>query len=311
MNIKKVILVWIPARLAARLAFAGMTVICIIGFLFLSKQQKLKPSNVKKLKVTVSFYPLAFLAETIGGEYVKVVNLTPPGAEPHEFEPSTKDIAQLENQDIILLNGGGIEGYEDKIKESIDPQKTSVVTVGQSLMSNSQDPHIWLDPVLYKKEAEIITTVFIQKDPSHSLFFTNNMKQMIRDLDTLNTEFIQGLRSCKQKNIITSHKAFGYLAGRYGLREISLAGFSPEQEPSAKAFADVATFVKNNQIHHIFFEELVSPRIAETIARETGAQTLVFNPLEGLTKEDKTKGKTYLSIQKENLKNLQIALNCK
>jgi len=285
-------------------------IISVIIFFLLSKTQTVKPLQIKTLKITTSFYPLAFLAETIGGQQVIVTNLTPPGAEPHDFEPSTRDIAQLEFQDIILLNGGGLEGYMDKIKENIDSKKTSLVIVGQPLMSDPQDPHVWLDPILYKKEAEMVTTAFIQKDPAHTPQYKANMERLAKEVDMLDIEFKQGLHSCKQKNIITSHKAFSYLAARYGLHQITLAGLSPEQEPSTKTLAEVATFAKTNKIRYIFFEELASPVIAETIAREVGAKILMLNPLEGLTQKDCVVGKTYVTIQKENLKNLQIALGC-
>ena len=286
-------------------------IIALIGFLFLSTLQKSKSSDVKKLKVTASFYPLAFLAQTIGGEQVTVTNLTPSGAEPHEFEPSTRDIVKLTGEDIILLNGGGIEGYGEKIKANINSQKTEVAIIGEPFMSNSQDPHIWLDPVLYKKEAEAVSRIFVRKDPSHTSFYEANLKRLVRDLELLHTEYTVGLRNCDRTTIITSHKAFEYLAKRYKLQEVALSGLSPEQEPSAKTISDITTFAKSQRINYIFFEELMSPRIAETIAHEIGAKTLVFNPLEGLTKEDTIRGRTYLSIQKENLKNLQIALSCK
>ena len=290
---------------------AGMTLIMsIIAFILFGKIQSKKQSDTRTLKVTTSFYPLAFLAETIGGASVLVTNLTPPGAEPHDFEPSTRTIAELENQDIVLLNGGGLEGYENKFKANINLRKTALVITGESLMSISKDPHIWLDPVLYKKEAEIITKAFVQKDPINATEYSKNMQNLARELDILDVEYKNGLRDCKQKSIITSHKAFGYLAKRYNLNEVALTGLSPEEEPSSKTLADVATFAKTNKIGYIFFEELVSPAIAETIAIEVGVQTLVLNPLEGLTNENREVGKTYLSIQRENLKNLQIALEC-
>lgn len=294
----------------------GIISISIIGVsiliaLFLSRKiPNSKQLNTSKLKITTSFYPLAFLAEQIGGDKVIVTNLTPPGAEPHDFEPGTRDIVQLENQDIVLLNGGGLEGYADKIKENIDLQKTKLILVGQPFMSNPKDPHVWLDPVLYKKEAKIIAEAFIKIDPINSKIYAANAKKLSDTIDKLDLEFKKKLSGCRQKNIVTSHKAFGYLASRYGLHEVALAGLSPEQEPSSKALTEVATFAKKNKIKYIFFEELVSPSIAETIANEIGAQTLVFSPLEGLTKEDANAGKTYFSVQRENLMNLQIALEC-
>lgn len=290
----------------------GITLLVGLLIFFLFTKGRVKnPSVSNKLMITTSFYPLAFLAERIGGNNVIVTNLTPPGAEPHDFEPSTRDIAELEKQNLIFLNGGGLEGYLDQIKANIDSKKTTLITVGQSLMSNPIDPHVWLDPILYKKEAEIITNALVQKDPQHAKTYTANSQKLISEIEQLDREFAKGLRDCKQSNIITSHKAFGYLASRYNLHEMALTGLSPEEEPSSKVLADISTFAKTEKIGYIFFEELVSPAIAETIANEIGAKTLVFNPLEGLTKEDIAVGKTYLTVQKENLVNLQIALGCK
>lgn len=305
MSMNRKITNWIPA-------FVGVTLIFIVFQYYINQRAAIINTSTKnKIKVTASFYPLAFLAEQIGGNKVIVTNLTPPGAEPHDFEPGTRDIAQLANQDLILLNGGGLEGYVDKLKENIDSKKTILMLAGQPFMSNLKDPHVWLDPVLYKKEAKVITETLIKIDPANSEFYKENAQKLSNIFDQLDLDFKNGLSNCKQKNIVTSHKAFGYLASRYGLNEIALAGLSPEQEPSSKTLVEVTTFAKTNKIKYIFFEELVSPSIAQTIAREVGAQTLVFNPLEGLTKEDVVAGKTYFTIQKENLMNLQIALECK
>ncbi|MFZ2992297.1 MAG: zinc ABC transporter substrate-binding protein [Microgenomates group bacterium] len=294
-------------------AFTGFIfvgVFIVIAFFLNKNISNSKQFNSNKLKVATSFYPLAFLAEQIGGDKVIVTNLTPPGAEPHDFEPGTRDIVQLENQDIILLNGGGLEGYANKIKVNIDPKKTKLVIVGQPLMSDQNDPHVWLDPILYKKEAKIITETLIKIDPVNLKMYIANAQKISDMIDELDLEFKKKLSDCRQKNIVTSHKAFGYLASRYGLHEIALAGLSPEQEPSSKTLVEVATFAKIKKIRYIFFEELVSPSIAQTIAREIGAQTLIFSPLEGLTKEDVIAGKNYFTVQRANLMNLQIALAC-
>lgn len=268
-------------------------------------------SYINKLKITTSFYPLAFLAERIGGDYVMVTNLTPTGAEPHDFEPSTRNVVELENQDIIFLNGGGIEGYADSLKKNINSKQTLLIVAGEPFISNPKDPHIWLDPTLYIKEAEVVAHTLIQKDPFHARIYTQNLKNLTHELTNLDHEFEKGLHACAQRNIITSHNAFGYLAKKYQLNEISLAGLSPQEEPSSKTLSNIASFAKKNTIKYILFEELVSPSVAETIAREVGAQTLVLNPLEGLTKKNEMDKRTYISIQQENLENLKIALNCK
>ena len=284
-------------------------IISVVVYLITQKKMNVIPSN-GRLKVTTSFYPLAYLAETIGGAQVTVTNLTPPGAEPHDYEPNTQDIARLTTQDVLIFNGGGLEAYTDKIKANIDPAKTTFLVVGAPFMTNPKDPHVWLDPVLYQKEARLIADAFIQKDPAHRTLYTERLQALSQQLDNLNAKFIMGLHSCSQKNIITSHQAFGYLAQRYGLTQIALAGLSPDQEPSPQTLADVAAFAKAHAIRYIFFEALVSPQIADTVAQEIGARTLVFNPLEGLTKQEVAAGKTYLTVQEDNLKNLQIALSC-
>lgn len=286
--------------------------ICIIGafavIVFVGKKKS--QSDTKKIKVTTSFYPLSYLVERIGGNAVFVTNLTPVGSEPHDFEPSTRDIALLEKQDLIVLSGGGLEGYADKIAQNINTDKTTILLLGEQLMSDPKDPHVWLDPVLYSKQAEVVGAALMKLDPINAKMYTKNMKEMNEDLEKLNNDFMKGLANCKQRSIVTSHNAFGYLAKRYGLKQVALSGLSPDEEPSSKTLTEITAFAKNNNIHYIFFEELVDPKIAETIASEVGAGTLVFSPLEGLTRDDVSEGKTYLSVQRENLANLKIALDC-
>jgi zinc transport system substrate-binding protein len=288
-------------KILAILVLGVFIIAAITAVIFLSRGKK--DTYIMGLKVTTSFYPLAYLVDQIGGEYVNTTILTPAGTEPHDFEPNAQDMARLESQDIIFLNGGGVEGYGEELR-------TKALFVGESVMNNTRDPHVWLDPVLYLKEAEIVAKELIKKDPQHEREFTVQSEKLKTELNILNNEFRQGLANCKHKNIITSHNAFGYLAKRYGFNQLSLSGLSPEQEPSSQTLAHIATFAKKNNIKYVFFEELVSPAIAETIAREVGAKTLVLNPIEGLTKKDENEGKTYMSIQRENLKNLRLALEC-
>jgi zinc transport system substrate-binding protein len=177
-------------------------------------------------------------------------------------------------------------------------------------MTNPKDPHVWLDPVLYQKEAQLVANAFAKKDPSHAEFYAANLHTLESQLTTLDAEFKTGLRSCRQKDIITSHAAFGYLASRYGINQIALAGFSPDQEPSSQTMTDIAAFAETHQIKYIFFEQLVSPRVAETIAHEVGAQSIQFNPLEGLTATQQAQGENYFTTQHHNLINLRTALAC-
>ena len=148
-------------------------------------------------------------------------------------------------------------------------------------------------------------------DPSHADIYQANAAVLTNSLDALDLEYRSSLATCAQKNIVTSHAAFGYLSKEYGLTQIAIAGLSPDAEPSAKDLAEVTQFVKKNTIGYIFFESLTSPKLSETIAREVGAKTLVLNPVEGLTQEEMTDGKTYFTVMQENLVNLKTALLCK
>jgi zinc transport system substrate-binding protein len=277
------------------------------------------PSQEKKIDVIASFYPLYFFAKQIGGDKANVSNITPAGAEPHDYELSTKDIARIEKAAVLILNGGGLEAWGDKVQNNLRNKNVVIVTVADGLITQEvedkgaiiKDSHIWLDPVLAKKEAQRIAQAFMKADPGNAVTYKANRQNLENKFDMLDSAFRNGLKMCEQKNIVTSHAAFGYLASQYGLKQVAIAGFSPDYEPSPKELGEVVQFAKNNSVKYIFFETLVSPKLSETIAKEVGAKTIVFNPLEGLTPEEQSDGKDYFSVQQENLANLRIALNCK
>ncbi|MCX6736383.1 MAG: zinc ABC transporter substrate-binding protein [Candidatus Parcubacteria bacterium] len=289
-------------------------IIGIMAFFFLLviiKTPERKINDEKKLKVTASFYPLAFLAEEIGGNKVQVLNLTPAGAEPHEYEPTSRDIAEMENSSVLIMNGLGLEPWYENMKNNLSTEKTFIVTAGESMNdARSKDPHVWLSPALMNKMAEKIEKAFAKNDQKNEIYYRTNLQILTKKLLILDGEYRKNLSNCAQRTIITSHSAFGYMAKNYGLTQVSIAGLSPDEEPSPKAMGDVAAFVKANNVKYIFFESLTSPKLSQTIANETGAKTLVLNPLEGLTKQELSQGKNYLSVMRENLANLQIALSC-
>lgn len=268
-----------------------------------------------KVSVVASFYPLAFLAQQIGGERVAVTNLTPAGAEPHDFEPTTRDIAAIENSRLFLVNGEGFEPWAEDLQ--IQNQAVLTVAVAEGLANLAPpeeehlDPHIWLDPVLASAMAERIAEALSVADPDGRPVYAVNAVTLMASLDQLNREFEAGLSQCRQKSFVTSHAAFGYLAARYGLEQVAISGISPDEEPRPQDLAAVAQFAQANKVTHIFFETLVSPRLAETVAREVGAQTLVLNPIEGLTNEEQSAGQDYFSVQRANLANLKTALDCR
>lgn len=280
------------------------------------KPNKGLPVKNNKLQVITSFYPLYFFASQIGGNKAEVQNITPAGAEPHDYEPTAQDMARIEKSNLLILNGGNLEAWGDKIKENTK----GVVTViaGKGLINQKmtegeqsiQDPHIWLSPALAQQEIKTILDGFIQIDVQNKSYYNENANKLLSQINSLDMEFKHGLANCNQKDIITSHAAFGYLAQTYGLNQVAISGLSPDEEPSPKQLAEVARFAKNHNVKYIFFEKLVSPKLSETIASEIGAKTLVLDPIEGVSKEDAKMGKNYLTIMKENLNNLKIALEC-
>jgi len=274
------------------------------------------------LEVTTSFYPLADFAQQIGQQKVTVHNLTPAGAEPHDFEPSPQDLVTLQKSKLFIYNGAGLEHWLDKVTS--EPQKNQVkveasknIDLLHSSEEDSQttnsapDPHVWMDPVLASKQVENIKNGYLAADPANAAYYEQNAINYQKQLADLDTSFREGLADCQVRDIVTSHNAFQYLARRYQLTVASLSGLSPDEEPSPQKMVEVAQFVKKNHVRYIFFESLISPKLAETIAHETGAQTLSFNPLEGLSSNEIAQGKNYISVQKENLTALRTALGCK
>lgn len=270
-----------------------------------------------KLQVTASFYPLYYFASVVGGIHAQVQNITPAGAEPHDLEPTSQDIARIEKGDLLILNGG-LEAWGDKIRDEVKGTKVRVVIAGEGLLTQqvveegktAQDPHVWLSPPLAKREVERILQGFRAADPANSDYYDGQAKGLEAQLDQLDAAYRTGLANCRQKDIVTSHAAFGYLASAYGLNQVAIAGLSPDAEPSAREMADIANLAREKQIKYIFFESLVSPKLSETIADEIGAQALVLDPIEGLTGEQIRQGKTYFTVMQENLANLQTALEC-
>lgn len=270
------------------------------------------------LQVVTSFYPLYFFAQQIGGDRAEVVNLVPSGAEPHDYELTAQDMARVEKSDLIILNGGGLEAWGDRIAKNVGMKGTVIVVAGDGLLTRettegglaTTDPHVWLDPVLAKKMTEKIALGFEAVDSENADFYRGNASRLLEQLDDLDAAYRSRLHTCAEKNIITSHAAFGYVAAEYGFNQVSIAGLSPDAEPSPSELARIAQFAKTNNVRYIFFESLVSPKLSQTIATEVGAGTLVLNPIEGLSDEEIARGEEYFSVMRENLVNLQTALRC-
>ncbi|MET0496306.1 MAG: metal ABC transporter substrate-binding protein [Actinoplanes sp.] len=279
-------------------------------------------SDNGKLDVVTAFYPLEFLSSRIGGEAVAVTELTKPGAEPHDVELNPRQVGQVADAGLVVY----LKGFQPAVDEAVAQEAADKAFDAGSAVellpatehehepgeeehaesSGGRDPHVWLDPVRFATISDQLAVRLGQADPARAAEFTTRAQALHAELDKLNAEFAQALKTCERRAIVTSHAAFHYLADRYGLTEVGITGISPEAEPSPQRLAHVAEEAKATGTTTIFFETLVSPKVAETIAREVGAKTAVLDPLEGLTEP----GADYFSVMRSNLTALTTALGC-
>ena len=258
-------------------------------------------SDGDKSRVVASFYPLAFAAEEAGGTRVSVRNLTPPGAEPHDLEVSPRDVGALRSADLVLLLGGGFQPQLERAAGSGRHVLRLLDVPGLRRFPNG-DPHVWLDPLRY---AVVVRRV------AAALGVERAGERLTARLLALHRAYRSGLSSCARRELVTSHEAFAYLAERYRLRQIAISGPSPEAEPAPGAVARVVSLVRRTHATTIFFETLVSPRVAQTVAREAGARTAALDPIEGLTAAEARRGDDYFSLMRSNLASLRRGLGCR
>ncbi|MFF4207938.1 metal ABC transporter substrate-binding protein [Streptomyces sp. NPDC001796] len=286
------------------------------------------PGDSGRFDVVASFYPLAFLAEQIGGSHVHVTSLTQPGQEPHDLEISAKQTAQLQESDAVLYLKGLQPSVDDAVAQSEIRTKIDAASltteeehgneVGghaaahdthQGEEAGGRDPHIWLDPVRYAQVAGGVGAAFEKADPEHADTYKKNTDALVKKLGDLNTRYADGLRNTKTKVFITTHAAFGYLAERYGLTEEAINGLDPDSEPSAARVRDLEKMARADGVSTVFYETLVSDKTAKTIAKDANLKTDVLDPLEGIT--PKSRGRDYFQVMESNLKALQTALGTK
>ncbi|MFJ3660862.1 metal ABC transporter substrate-binding protein [Streptomyces sp. NPDC090119] len=318
-------------RLISGSAIAAVTALGL-GTLSACSDSSAASGNTGKFDVVASFYPMAFLAERIGGDHVHVTTLTSPGQEPHDLEISPRQIGSMERSDAVLY----LKGLQPSVDEAVEqsPVRTKIDAATLTTLekhgtevgghaaghqeehaghdhesADGNDPHIWLDPVRYAEVAQGVGRAFEKADPDHAADYKRNTAALVKQLDELNTDFKDGLAHTRSKVFITTHAAFGYLAERYGLTEEAISGLDPESEPSAARVRDLQRLAKADGVSTVFYETLVSDKTAKTVAGDAGVRTDVLDPIEGITK--KSRGQDYLAVQRANLKALQSALGAK
>jgi zinc transport system substrate-binding protein len=250
-------------------------------------------------RVVASFFPLAEAARAAGGAKVDVRDLTPSGAEPHDLELTPDQVDAIDSADLVVVLGDGFQPAVEELAKRHGARALFVLDALGLSAAQAKDPHVWLDPVRMRQVFDLVRTRLGNPDPAGASAFAAQLR-------TLNTSFVHGLRNCARRTIVTAHEAFGYLAARYGLTQDAIAGVDPEQEPSADRIAELTDLVRREHVTTVFTEQLVSPRVADTLAREAGVHTAVLDPLESA---DAERG-GYIERMQRNLVALRTALGC-
>lgn len=300
----------------------GLLSIATLGLLVgcnSTKNGKKTSENQEKLSIVTTFYPIYDFTKNIVGNEGEVKLMIPSGTEPHDFEPSAKDIAKIEDADIFVYHNENMESWAENLHSKLDKKRVTIVkgTQGMELMpgiaggehTHKFDPHTWNSPKMAIKEVESITKQLEEKYPKKAKIFETNSEKYLKELRKLDNEFSNELNNANTKEFVTQHAAFGYLARDYGLKQIPIAGLNPDQEPSASRLAQLKKYVVDNNIKYIYFEEVNSDKFAKTLANEAGVQTEILNPLESLTQKQMDRGDNYISIMKNNLSSLKKTTN--
>lgn len=308
-----------------------------------TKNAAKEDENKEGLKVYASVYPMYDFAKKIAGDKLDVEMLMPQGTEPHGWEPDTDTIKNLENADMLIYNGAGLEDWTDKVIDSLSNKNLKVVEAseGVELIKSSHDheeeehdheaaeenknheaheeeheghnhgpmdPHVWTSPKNAKIEMENIKNAFCELDKENADYYESNYEKYAKMLDELDAKYSEKLSALPNKTIVVSHEAYGYLCKDYGLNQLGIKGVNAETEPDAKKMAEIINYVKENKITTIFTEELIDPKVSKIIADETGCVVKVLSPIEGLSEEQIKNKEDYFSIMEENLENLVGAL---
>jgi zinc transport system substrate-binding protein len=284
-----------------------------------------------KVNVVTTFYPIYVFAQAIGGEDAHVVNLIPTGVEPHDWTPRSQEIMSTSKAQLFMYNGAGLEGWVPNFLVALNKDskvKAVEVSAGVKLIESTEDdgddhgevdsaesvkqhhidPHTWVSPKSALVMAENIKKSFIEVDPTNQSKYEQRFQELNDKLVELDHKFQSELAEMSKTEIVVSHQAFGYLTRDYGLTQHAIMGLSPDAEPRAQDIIKLADFVKKEGIQYIFFEELVSDRLAKTLAAEANIETMVLNPVEGLTEEQEKNKENYFTLMEKNLQNLIIAL---
>ncbi|MFL6153381.1 MAG: metal ABC transporter substrate-binding protein [Ornithinibacter sp.] len=265
-----------------------------------------KTGDDGRMPVVAAFYPLQFVVERVGGVHVRVTGLTKPGVEPHDLELTPRAVGSLARAEAVVY----LAGFQPAVDQAVRTQAPDAgVDVAPAARLTGKDPHFWLDPTRLADVATALGQVLGRRDPANAGSYRANAAALGAALDRLDAEFRTGLAQCRTRELVTGHAAFGYLAHRYDLHQEGVAGVSPDIEPDAATLRDLSAHVRDAGVSTVYTESLVSPALAETVAREARARVAVLDPLEGIT--DASRGRDYLEVMRANLATLRVGQECR
>lgn len=264
--------------------------------------------------VLATFYPLGFLASRIGGEGLRVETLVPAGVEPHEYEPTTSDLVRVSEAKLVVVQGAGFEAWVEQAAGA----RAVVATQGLDLRlgnpaeddPSARDPHTWLDPLLFANMSLTVERAMAEAFPERAEAIHANGEALRANLSALDAEFRAGLAQCETRFVVTNHAAFAYLAARYDFEQRGITGLSPDAEPDPRTLQALVDEARAHNVTVIFFEDLVSPRVAQVVADEVGGTTRVLSPIEGIPEERQAVGADYFTFMRENLDGLRAGMRC-
>jgi zinc transport system substrate-binding protein len=262
-----------------------------------------------RLQVTAAFFPIEEVVRNVGDDIVDLAALVPPGSEAHEYEPTPKQLAELESADVVFYLAGFQPNLENAILGLPDSVEKVDLLDGITLLPD--DPHVWLAPSNMRTMAATVAMTLERLDPANGEAYEANATRFTAALTSLDESFVAGLAECDTDVLVTGHEAFGYLADAYGLQQVAIAGISPGEEPSAQTLEDVAAIAEANDVTTIFFEENLPDDLARTVADEIGVRTAVLSTLETLSGDEADSGATYVSVMETNLTTLRESLGCR
>lgn len=285
--------------------------------------------GAKKVRVVTTLFPLYDFARAVGGEKADVSLLLPPGVEPHSFEPRPEDVVRINKADLFVFSSRYMEPWAEDILKGAGKGHALAVEAGAGVTylpaaghdvekekghhhEGGMDPHIWLSIPNAGKMVDNIAAGLAQKDPANKEYYLKNAAAYNARLTELDGKFKAGLADCRTRVFLHGgHFAFGYLAERYGLKYLSAYNVSADAEPTPKKMVELIKQMRSNHLKYIFYEELISPTVAETIARETGATLLKLHGIHNVSRDEMERGVTYISLMEKNLNNLRTGLECR